>query len=442
MGGAALRRVLLAVMLFLALALCGCESLTFSVDGLMSAPSIADEQAAVHQALIESVGKSVTLCYPRSGEYRSAFVFADIDSDGSDEALAFYTPSQAGSSENVRVSVLDSDGDGSWHAMYELAGRGSSIDTVMIADYGDAADIIIGYGTSLHAENNVSIYRYGDGMLASRFDGTYSVLEMADIDSCGNKEIIIVRRTGTSVSVSIIKTDDGLDYKTKDRTLYSSAASIASSRFGGLTDSQNAMFIDIINEEGEVATEVVTFVNGEIVSPTSDNPQLSWLTVRPSGYLSADYDGDGIIEIPTVSPFLGYASSPGVEPVYMTSWLSYSLDIGMFSAEAFSYYDVTGGYVFTIPQRWLNFVTAVKSEQSGEISFVKYDYETGNIADMPKLLSIAAVSSGNENDWINNGYSYVAGDDFVSCMSKTLAGADEPLLLTQDEIRNNLYYIS
>ena len=229
-----------------------------------------------------------------------------------------------------------------------------------------------------------------------------------------------------------------------ERTLYSSAASIASSRFGGLTDSQNAMFIDLINEEGEVSTEVVTLVNGALVSPTSDNPQLSWLTMRPSGYLSADYDGDGIVEIPTVSPFLGYGYTyqPEVEPVYMTGWLSYSLDIGMFSVEAFSYYDVAGGYVFTIPQRWENFVTAVKSEQAGEISFVKYDYDAGSIADMPKLLSIAAVSSGSKNDWINNGYSYVAGDDFVSCMSKTLAGADEPLLLTQDEIRNNLYYIS
>ncbi len=437
-----MKKVFFLIILFSALALCGCDSLTFSVDGLLSAPSIADEQAAVHQALIESVGKSVTLCYPRSGDYRSAFVFADIDSDGSDEALAFYTSSQAGGSENVRVSVLDSESDGSWHAMYELSGRGSSIDTVMIADYGDSADIIIGYGSSLYGENNVSIYRYGGGMLASRFDGTYSVLEMADIDSCGKEEIIIVRRAGTNVSVSIIKSSDGIEYQTMERTLYSSAASIASSRFGGLTDSRNAMFIDILNEEGEVSTEVVTLVDGAIVSPTSDNPQLSWLTMRPSGYLSADYDGDGIVEIPTVSPFLGYTSQSGAEPVYMTGWLSYSIDIGMFLVEAYSYYDVNGGYVFTIPQRWLNFVTAVKSEHAGEISFVKYDYEAGSIADMPKLLSIAAVSSGDKNDWINNGYSYVAGDDFVSCMSKTLAGADEPLLLTQDEIRNNLYYIS
>ncbi len=430
------------VMLFFALALCGCESLTFSVDSLLSAPSIADEQAAVHQALIESVGKSITLCYPRNGDYRSAFVFADIDSDGINEALAFYIPSQAGGSENVRVSVLDCDSEGSWHAMYELAGRGSSIDTVIVADYGSAADIIIGYSTSLHGENNVSIYRYSDGMLASRFDGAYAVLEMFDIDRCGKDEIVIVRRVGSDVSVSIIKSDDGVEYKTMERTLYCAASSIASSCTGGLNDSYNALFIDIVDGEGELVTEVVTLKDGSIVSPTSDNPQLSWLTLRPSGYLSMDYDGDGIVEIPTVSPFLGYSLLPADETVFMTSWLSYNREIGMFAAEAFSYYDVSAGYVFTIPQRWLNFVTAVKGEQSGEVFFVKYDYNISSTSDMPLLLGIASVASGDENEWINNGYSYAAGDDFACCMSKGFAAIDEPLQLTQDEIRNNLYYLT
>lgn len=437
-----MKRIFLLIMLFSALTLCGCESLTFSVDGLLSAPSIADEQAAVHQALIESVGKSVTLCYPRNGEYRSAFVFADIDSDGSEEALAFYTSSQAGGSENVRVSVLDRDSQENWHAMYELAGRGSSIDTVMIADYGSAADVIIGYGTSLHGESNVSIYRYNNGILASRFDGTYAVLEMFDIDKCGSDEIIIVRRVGSDVSVSIIKSGDGVEYDTKERTLYSSAASIASSCAGGLNENENALFIDMVDSDGEIVTEVVTLREDGIASPTSDNPQLSWLTLRPSGYLSMDYDGDGIVEIPTISPFLGYGSLPAEESVFMTSWLSYNRDIGMFAAEAFSYYDISAGYVFTIPQRWLYFVTAVKGGQDGEVNFVKFDYSIKNISDMQKLLGIAAVASGDENDWINNGYSYVAGDDFASCMSKGFAPADEPLQLTQDEIRNNLYYLT
>ena len=53
--------------------LCGCESLTFNVSDLLTAPSIADEQAEVYNALISSVGRPISLCYPRSGDYPSAF---------------------------------------------------------------------------------------------------------------------------------------------------------------------------------------------------------------------------------------------------------------------------------------------------------------------------------------------------------------------------------
>ena len=38
-----------------ALTMSGCDALSFSVGNLLSAPSIADEQAAIHQALIDSV---------------------------------------------------------------------------------------------------------------------------------------------------------------------------------------------------------------------------------------------------------------------------------------------------------------------------------------------------------------------------------------------------
>ena len=65
--------------------LCGCETITFSIDSLLAAPSIADEQAAVHDALIESVGGTVVPSYPRSGDYRSAFIITDIDADGNDD---------------------------------------------------------------------------------------------------------------------------------------------------------------------------------------------------------------------------------------------------------------------------------------------------------------------------------------------------------------------
>lgn len=57
----------------------GCSALNFSVEGLINAPKLTSEQSEIHQALIESVGSNITLKYPKNGEYRSAYVIANID---------------------------------------------------------------------------------------------------------------------------------------------------------------------------------------------------------------------------------------------------------------------------------------------------------------------------------------------------------------------------
>lgn len=433
-GGTKLKRVLAVVLAFLMLS--GCDMLTFSVDSLLTAPSVADEQAAIHQALIESVGKSITLCYPRSGDYRSAFVVTDIDSDGGDEALAFYTYSQSIAAK-VMISVLDKDDDG-WHAVYELEGRGLAIDKVMISDYGRSSDIVIGYETQGFEENNVSIYRFTRGIFASLFDGSYTILERLDMDGCGTPEITIVKKTGTAVIASIIKTANGLDYSIEERVISVNASQITSSCFGLLYDNVSALFVDIADINNIVTTQVIYLGENEILSPTLEFPEISELTARQMGYASADYDGDGVVEIPIATPFLGY-SQAGSAAEYMTSWLTYDSDLNFFTAESATYYNTAVGYVFKLPNRWLNLVTVVRDDASRVVSFIAYDTEFENISDMPKLVSIAAVSPDNEQAYINDGYSYLSGDGFISFMTKNLAPDGEPLLLTQDEMKNNIY---
>lgn len=428
--------------LFISLILGGCESLSFSVDELLVAPSIADEQAAIRQALIESTGKSITLAYPRAGDYRSAFVITDIDADGNDEALVFYTPASANNAEqNVRVSVLDKDNDGEWHAMYELAGAGISIDRVIVADYGGTADIIIGYGTQAYDECKMSILRYTGGVLASIYDSTYNILERLDIDGCGDEEIVIIKKVGTLVTANVIKTADGLTYDPKERILSANAASIVGYKFGGLYGDVKAMFVDIADEKGSIVTEALYLNEQGLVCPTSDRPLLLETTKRPAGYSAMDYDGDGIIEIPVLSPFMGYANLENTVPEYMTLWLCYDPEFGVFRQEAGSYYIPSDGYVFKIPGRWMNFVTAVRNKETGEITFVKYDYSAETPSDMPKLLSLAAVPSLNIGTYKDNGYTAVKYSESVVYMAKSEAPSDEPLLLTADEISSNIYEI-
>ncbi|MCD8345875.1 MAG: hypothetical protein LUC38_07985 [Oscillospiraceae bacterium] len=433
-----MKRIILIVLSCLMLT--GCEAFTFSVDELLSAPSISDDQAALKQALYDNVGHSVTLAYPQSGEYRSAFVIADLDGDDNDEALVFYTSSSAtasGTGENVRVAVFDKDESGDWHAMYEVAGGGSSVDTVIVTDYGDVTDIVIGYGTSVHDESTVSIYRYENGILRSTYDGWYTTMISADIDLCGTDEIVLFKKSGTVVSVGVIKSSDGLSYVTSERTLTSSVSAISNYTSGLLYGETGALFIDVTDEDGYLLTEVVYLEGDTLTCLSSVDSELLWVTERTGGYLSMDYDNDGIVEIPTLGLFSGYSAGSGAE--YMVNWLSYSQDENAFTTESSAYYSLSDSYIFKLPSRWTNFVSVIRDSDTGEITFVEYDRTADSLSDMTKLLSIISVSSRNAQTYLDDGYTLVTESGSISYLYKKLADDDEPLLLTPNEISDNLY---
>ena len=92
-----MKNLKLAAVCLSCLTMTGCSALNFSVEGLINAPKLTSEQSEIHQALIESVGSNITLKYPKNGEYRSAYVIANIDDEPTDEAMVFYEYTSNGS---------------------------------------------------------------------------------------------------------------------------------------------------------------------------------------------------------------------------------------------------------------------------------------------------------------------------------------------------------
>ena len=79
-----------ALCFFLVFALVGCASA--SVEDLLMAPALSDGQKQVLQSLSAGVGTDkIVLRYPRFGSSRAPIQFADLDADGSDEAVAFFS---------------------------------------------------------------------------------------------------------------------------------------------------------------------------------------------------------------------------------------------------------------------------------------------------------------------------------------------------------------
>lgn len=417
--------------------LTGCRGITFSVEDLLTSPVIAEEQTAIFQALTSALGKSISLEYPYSGEYRSAIVLADIDGEAGNEALAFY--SETGNESSTGIAVLDTDENGTWSLTCTASGVGTAIDKVIIHPLGKTVDIVIGYRAGAFDENQVRMYRYINETLATIYENSYTVLERFDIDGCGEDELVLANKAGDYPTVSVIKSPDGINYTPYELTLDYYAASIMSYSFSKLNDTESALYLDILNEGGAVSTDIIYLGDDGLVSPTNEVFGLRDITRRPAGYLSIDYDGDGIIEIPTVSNFTGYQQSISSSE-YMTIWYEFDAENMSFELKSNSYYSLTGSFVMTIPNRWLGMVTAKTDTQTGEVTFYKYDSAVSDVSEMTPVMSIISVHESDSLSYAENEeYRLAVQTDRRKYFIKTVADASEPLILTNDEILDNLF---
>lgn len=438
-----MRKILSTLMcILLAVLLCGCDFLSFDPESLLDAPKIADEQTAIYQALVAYVGKNVTLKYPRSGEYTSAFVIANIDNEDGDEALVFYADSQD-QDATVQVCVLDKLSDGRWQGICRIDGMGDSIDKIAINHMSEACDIIIGYGTAGYEDSAVYIYRYHSSSLATLYENTYSVLEINDLDNCGYNEVICVGKSGVRSQVTVIKSSDGLSYFMHEAPLSASVTAISGYAYGALDGGGKIFYLDVMDDSGYITTEMVYFTDEGLTCPTSSIAGLREFTKRQYSYGSIDYDGDGVVEIPINEQFIGYSNGnlPGNQ--FMTVWYVYDSRSLSYVKEASSYYNIKEEYVFRIPNRWQGIVTPIVDEETGFIIFAKYDSSAASADELEKIMIIASCDAQEDDSkLIDNGYEAILKTDYRKYYVKTLAEANQPLVLTSDEIANNFYAVN
>lgn len=435
------KKIFLGVISFIfAAAFSGC-SFAGSVDLLLSPPKLSAEQTAVYEALVRSAGKDVKLQYPRYGEYRSAFVFADIDGEEGDEALVFYE--KTGESEgagNVRINVIDMI-DGEWRSVYDHAGVGTGIDRIIFADIGSSerTSVIIGY-TLLSGEKNAVVYSYEDGRLFSDYTDNYSTMFVLDMDRDGLDNLVLIRPGNqlkkASMSLVSRSVEDGSVTETGSIALDESAADFVNVISGYVGTETPAIFIDGLSG-GQLTTEIIYSMNGNLRNPLYlGESGMIENTRRQAGYLSTDIDLDGIVEIPTRSPFPGYASGSRGS-LYSTDWNvfdNYSI-VKKYS----SYYSIADGYCFIFPSRWDGVVTVKKDDATGDIVFYRFQTDLTNSA--TELMRIAVAGDYETETFIENGYTLLKSNNHTNYFVKLPDIEYDPLVLTSTEINNNFYII-
>lgn len=394
---------LLLTAVFAAAELTGC---TFgaSIDTLMSPPKLSVEQEQIYTALTDSLESSISLKYPKSGKYLSAFIIEDIDGDGGNEALVFYERNNHAADENpLRINILDKDG-GQWRSVFDTAAVGSEIEKVIISKLGsnDRVNLIIGTSLINRSEKNVSIYNYVDGVLQPpTFSESYSFFDVTDLDMDGDNEFL--RLTGASGGETAVaeayRLDEAGMYHKVWQPLSGNFTEFDNISYGRVGSGGKGLYIDAVSGTGSVQTDVI-YMDANGMKKVFSQPEESAATIRPSGCSSLDVDGDGKPEIPLQSVALGYEAAAEGEQLRLTEWMGINDDYKL-EHRYTSYYSLNDGYIFLFPEKWENKVTVKRDIVNDEIVFCAY----GDEGMGRELLRIfCADDPPSREDRISGGY--------------------------------------
>lgn len=403
------------------LLLSACSSFQPNLTDLMQSPKLTEEQAEIYEALTNAADVSdVQLKYPKSGDYRSAFVMFDLDADGEDEALVFYNmPSWGG---NVRIMVLDHQQD-EWVSVYDAVGEGTDVTEVdfQVLTASGRHCVLIGWEQGTSENTSISVYDYTGGQLRVLYESEYSQMLIEDLDQDGTKEILlgIFKASSKTGAIRLINdTEDGLQSASRV-VMDSTITGFLGIEIGRLAQNQIAVFVDAYTSSTQIVTEIMVYTDdGKLRSLSShygglDRPLLREVPVR-----CEDINGDGILEIPV--SLVEYSEEEREEDnrknllqyLYLSNpeelerlGEADSAENSQAGSVTFTFSPVWTGFVnldygfrFQFPEEWIGQVNVVKESDRNEWVFTLRT----EAAEPPALLRIRVYGQDEPRDVFDN----------------------------------------
>ena len=436
------RLLLLLLAAAAAVNLGGCYYFDAGMENLLVPPKLTDGQNEIYKVLEERAGTGISLKYPRTGDYRSAFVIENIDDEPGKEAIVFYQSNvNVNNTAALTVSILDQE-EGKWVPAYDVAAAGSDVDQVAFSTFGTENNmfIIIGYALTSETDKVMHIYRYHDGIVQDLFSCPYSLFEVVDIDDNGYPEVVtlspgVAEKGGqlTAAKANVIRYQNGGFVNSDSVSMDSSITSYVNIQTGYIGARQTALYLDGMKGQNKVTTQILFYQDGQLQNNAFLDRNAADQLTRQAGNLSMDIDGDGVIEIPVPELMPGYqpastqteALKEETEPLYFTRWQIYS--DGEFVEKYFSYLNIGLGYTLTIPKSMQDgSITAKRektTEQNGdEIVFYRFDESLER--SVRELFRICVINQGDITESLDS-YELIETSGQLSYFVKTTMLAEE-----------------
>lgn len=412
----------------------GCSfRMASSIDDLISPISPFGDNANIQSAMDTFAKNGYSLKTPSSGDYITSYNFYDIDSDGIDEAFAFYEPNDK--LGTVDLAVLDKT-DNRWSVVCNIDGVGKDVYSLTFCDItGDnMPEVLICWDViSNSSTHELAAYKYNT-------DDAGTSLESID-DSITVSNYICADMNNDSVNELLIFKIDSASRNSAKAELYS--AQNSSMRHLGETklDSHILSYSDLKIEQAEnyvrvyadaigrdgksMLTEVIHWSNtyNTIISPFySYSTGLTKSTSRNSMVNSVDLNNDGLIEIPTDKQLKRLPSQ-----VKAVDWKIYKNTTLIHTDYSLLVSD--DRYQIVIPDEYINKISVSYNEKNSVMTVLNKDTKKDVFSITPALKANFDKTkySGYEIILENSGYYYLAK-----------LGNDKDIHLSIDEIKQGI----
>ena len=423
--------------------LSSCNVLEPDVENLMEPPKLTGQQTEVFEALSTAIGiDNIRLKYPMTGDYRSAFVFHDLDGDGQEEALVFY---QMQADDPVsRVGILDQRSD-SWVCLSDIPGNGSEIQSIQFAPImqKEQDNLVVAWTEENQEGITAAIYGYDqeEGTLKTLNTPSGDFYTLVDSDGNGYYEMLLLSLGGgQDPSVQLVRRRTSrLVLATSEAKLNAKVREFANVSFGKIENGSPAIFIDEKIDANTLVTEVVLVDENKLTNlmmkttvEESENQELLMSTARYEELYSEDIDGDGLVEIPVQTLLPGYSlSQEEEEKVYLTTYCTMSRT--HLTEKSQRLINKEMGYQITLPRIWKDNVTVKKVHENGEWRIVVFEESLDN--SLIELLRIRVNSHKDYQDKFEVGTYVTLAQKGIFEYLGYIPTQNHPLSITAEEMR-------
>ena len=378
-----MRRWFVFALAIVMLALSGCNVLGPDVETQLQPPRSAGEQKEIQNALDDYIGradktaKRYVLKYPKSGDYRSAFILRDFDGDGEEEAIAFYRKKD--DTSKTHVNLLRKK-EGVWSSVRDMEGYGNDIDRVAFGDIdGDGyEEMLMGWSMYSSRDRRLEMYSLKSDTLAKRDIGVYTHLVVGNITASGHDDILMINvasgQNTVSASLKAVRGDELTDLGTV--RMDGDIQQFGSHHIGKLADTVNGVYIDCFKAAGTMLTELIYWNGSQLINPLYEvASNFTRQTAREAQIPSMDIDRDGEVEWPTCVRLPGYEQADVREAMWLTRWNAFRYPAFTIEEEFASVVNVADNYCLRIDETWVGRITASYDADTHTLELM--DVETG-----------------------------------------------------------------